>query len=111
MIVYLLHYDSPTGQAGHYLGTADDESAIDLSKVRHGHGWRSPPARGVTIADVWEVEDVAAADALRRRLSAQGGRARLCSVCSPGNGRGLGRGKYERRKASQPAAAQEETTR
>lgn len=93
MIVYLLHY-AADHVGSHYLGVAEDEAAIPLGEVPHGQGARHPA--GATVADVWEVADAAQAGRLRAKLARQGSRARLCSICSPGNARGAGRGNWLR---------------
>jgi hypothetical protein len=97
-VVYLLHWPRAGPLGRHYLGTAASEGAIDVEQLTHGRGARPGPP-GATIADVWEAETEQAAHALYRRLRRQGGRRRLCSVCSPGNSRGSGRGNYVRRKS------------
>ena len=96
-IVYLLHYARPFTRAGHYLGVATSESAISTQHARHGAGWRPLAGAQATIADVWEADSLPAAEALRGKLARQGARGRLCSVCSPGNGRGGGTGRYTRK--------------
>lgn len=98
-IVYLLHYSRPFTRAGHYLGIARSEREISTQHARHGAGWRRLAGAEATIADVWECADAREAEALYGRLKRQGGRARLCSVCSPGNSRGAGTGRYPRQKA------------
>lgn len=96
-IVYLLHYPRPLNRAGHYLGVAEAEASISTQHARHGAGWRALVGTGAEIADVWEAGSLAAAEALRGKLARQGGRRRLCSVCSPGNSRGAGTGRYARK--------------
>lgn len=103
MIVYLLHY--PNGnQLGHYLGFADSELAIDPHAVPHGRGWRrvGEGSDAPVVADVWESDTVKAQHALYDKLSRQGSRRRLCSVCNPGNARGAGRGNWERQPDGEP---------
>ena len=107
-IVYLLHYPRPLNRAGHYLGVAATEAAISTQHARHGAGWRLLDGTGAEIADVWECTDAREAEALYGRLKRQGGRRRLCSVCSPGNSRGGGTGRYERKPR---AKAQKERSR
>lgn len=98
MIVYLLHY--PNGnELGHYLGFAESEVTIDPHAVPHGRGWRKVTEGEMpVVADVWESTTVKAAHALFDKLSRQGSRRRLCSICNPGNARGAGRGNWERDK-------------
>ena len=99
MIVYLLHYPDSAG-LGHYLGQATSEVAINPYAVPHGRGWRPAPQDGTipVVADVWEVDTAEAQQAVYNRLSRQGSRRRLCSICNPGNARGAGRGNWERQK-------------
>jgi hypothetical protein len=98
MIVYLLHYADESTELGHYLGIADAELLINPYAVPHGRGWR-PVREGAplpVVADIWNASTPMAARALYARLRRQGSRRRLCSICSPGNARGAGRGKWER---------------
>lgn len=96
MIVYLIHWDADTGYGRHYLALAPSEAAINVQgPIPHGHGVRRAPAGNQTppmgiLADVWETTSPADARALLVRLRKQGSRARLCSVCNPGNARGSG---------------------
>lgn len=93
VIVYLLHYPRPGVHHGHYLGMAEAEASIRTDIIRHGAGWRSLAGLApvpATIADVWDCATVAEAEALYARLKRQGSRRRICSVCSPGNSRGVG---------------------
>ena len=98
MIVYLLHY--PNGvELGHYLGFADSELNINMHAVPHGRGWRQVPEDinlAPVLADIWDADTVKAQHALYDKLSRQGSRRRLCSICTPGNARGAGRGNWER---------------
>ncbi len=98
--VYLLHF--PPGRAdapqlgGHFLGVTpgpvgDRAPAV----IVRGPGRVATPA-GATVADVWDCDDLPAAQALAAKFRRQGSRRRLCSVCSPGNRRGDGRGSYAR---------------
>lgn len=98
-IVYLLHFGKPFTRAGHYLGVVESEAgiAVDSVTIPHGRGRRSTAAVDVQVADVWETTDLPAAEALREKFKKQGSRKRLCSVCTPGNDRGGGRGKYPRK--------------
>lgn len=101
-IVYLLHADRPTAAGWrHYLGVAAAEADVSTATARHASGHRQLPA-GMAIADVWECASPAEADALRAKLARQGSRAGMCSICTPGNARGLGRGRWDRqgRKAT-----------
>lgn len=97
MIVYLLHYPD-RATCAHYLGKADSEDAIDFTRIPHGLGYRrfDPDEPEPQIADVWEASTAAQQDALYWRLWKQGGRKRLCSICTPGNARGAGTGNWER---------------
>lgn len=60
------------------------------------------------VADVWECETQEAAGELLAKFRRQGSRRRLCSVCNPGNARGAGRGRWERRTLSSAEGAPEE---
>lgn len=110
--VYLLHFTTPFKHARHYLGATgmplEDRLAAhkqasdyvgDSSYGRPAKLLVAAAAAGVdwVLADVWETATRAEAFELERRLKKQGGRGRICSICSPGNGRGNGRGRYERR--------------
>ncbi len=102
MIVYLLHYPDSAG-LGHYLGQAASEVAINPHAVPHGRGWRHV-AEGddlPVVADVWESATTEAHQTLYSKLSQQGSRRRLCSICNPGNARGAGRGNWEREPAEE----------
>lgn len=96
--VYLLHFTSPLTHARHYLGCARPPTVINVAAMRHGRGWKALEGAGVQLADVWELDSWPATEELYARLKRQGGRARICSICNPGNGRGNGKGRYERRK-------------
>lgn len=100
-VVYLLHWLMPDASSRHYLGAAPNENAIDVERMRHGAGVRQLPveqAATLQIADVWDMPTIEAANGLRAMLAKQGGRRRLCSVCTPGNSRGGGRGRWLRTK-------------
>jgi len=110
-IVYLLHFTQKYVHAGHYLGatgmTLEDRvaahrgvttfegdrsygrSAKLISALLHAGG-------DFVVADVWETDTRAEAFELERRLKKQGSRARLCSICNPGNCRGVGTGRWPR---------------
>ena len=106
MLVYLVCFAQPsTGWFAHYLGVAPSEASINLRQVPHGAGWRSLPsgAPDGVLVDVWEAADEAGAWARRDQLAKQGSRARLCSICNPGNSRGAGRGNYVRKRKEQSA--------
>lgn len=93
MIVYLVCFGEGPAWFGHYLGVAARERDIDLRAVPHGAGVRrltEGQPDGVLV-DVWEAADEAGAWARRDQLARQGSRARLCSICNPGNRRGSGR--------------------
>jgi hypothetical protein len=109
--VYLLHFTTPYKHARHYLGATGMPLENRLAAHRQtteyeGDSSYGRPARllvaaaaaGVdwVLADVWETTTRAEAFELERALKRQGGRARLCSICSPGNGRGGGKGRYPR---------------
>lgn len=102
-VVYLVHWTATVdrrGLGGHYLAvSAKDDPELPLSLPR-GTGRVQTPA-GATIADVWPCDDIASAASLYRRLAAQGSRRRLCSICSPGNGRGGGTGNWRAAKQLQ----------
>jgi len=101
MIVYLVCFGrQPDSHFGHYLGVASSEAAIDLRAVPHGAGVRRLPAGAPDgiLVDVWEAADEPGAWARRDQLAKQGSRARLCSICNPGNSRGSGRGNYARKR-------------
>ena len=91
-IVYLLHLPDQRTH-GHYLGVAESEAAIPPT-MRFGHGQRAVPAH--VLADVWETADLAAAQELLRKFQRQGSHKRHCSICSPGNARGEGTGRWSR---------------
>lgn len=103
-VVYLLHFPpaavdrlSAALLDTHYLGIEPaGEAAIDVQTARHGLGWRDLPP-GAIVSDVWEADSLPAASQLLVKFQKQGSRARLCSICNPGNNRGGGRGNYERR--------------
>ena len=110
--VYLLHFHQAFKHARHYLGATGmpledrlaahkqtTEYAGDRSYGRPARLLVAAGAAGVSweLADVWETETRAEAFELERRLKKQGSRARLCSICNPGNGRGGGKGKYPRK--------------
>jgi hypothetical protein len=107
MVVYLVCFAAGpgTGWLAHHLGVAASESDINLRQVPHGAGWRSLPleAPSGVLVDVWEAADEPSAWARRDQLAKQGSRARLCSICNPGNSRGNGRGNYPRKGASKGA--------
>lgn len=96
-IVYLLHTPGARWFA-HYLGTAAAEDEIDVEVIPHSRGVRTPPSEAArpVIADVWEASSMAEARRLFTKLSKQGSRRRLCSICSPGNARGSGTGRWVR---------------
>ena len=109
--VYLLHFPPGLARGGHFLGVApagELGTAGDSPPptITHGAGLAACPP-GAVVADVWDCATAQEADALARRLRRQGGHRRLCSVCSPGNGRGQGRGWYQRERARM---AQKEVT-
>ncbi len=101
--VYLLHItDQPDagGLGGHYLGISASAGEVAVpATITRGLGQTLTPV-GATVADVWECGSRREAEALRARLARQGSRRRICSICSPGNGRGNGRGNYDRKERS-----------
>jgi hypothetical protein len=100
--VSLLHItDQPDagGLGGHYLGVSHTADPVVPATITRGLGQTLTPV-GATVADVWEVGSLAAARELRGRLARQGSRRRICSICSPGNSRGAGRGNYDRKERS-----------
>lgn len=111
-LVYLLCFaHSPYKHARHYLGATglsiEDRVAAHRGVALH-EGDRSygRPAKLIAallaaggdfvVADVWETDTRAEAFELEKRLKKQGSRARLCSICSPGNVRGTGTGNWPR---------------
>lgn len=109
--VYLLHFSTPFKHARHYLGATGKPLEERLAahrgvRLHEGDSTYGRPAKLLTavlqsggdweVADVWETSTRAEAFELERRLKKQGSRARLCSICSPGNSRGNGRGKWPR---------------
>lgn len=92
-LVYVLHFTRPYRHAKHLIGaTTRDESdhlygatTALLQALRHDGG-------DIVIADIFDTETLAQATELAAKLRRQGSRARVCSICNPGNGRGLGRG-------------------
>lgn len=102
--VYLLHFTIPYKHARHYLGA----TGLPLEDRLNAHRGRvdfegdtnyGRPAKLLRaallagcdwiVADVWECPSRAEAFELERRLKKQGGHARKCSICNPGNRRGL----------------------
>jgi hypothetical protein len=100
--VYLLHFSPPGSLGGHYLAVAPGDVSTPPATIRRGTGTVQTPT-GAQVADVWETADLVSAQALRGRLARQGSRRRLCSICSPGNARGAGRGNW--RSPERTAAA------
>jgi len=120
--VYLLCFaKTPLAHARHYLGMTTLPVAERLLAHR---GINRPdgssygrPAKIMTavmdaggdfvLADTWECSSKAEAYAFERRLKKQGGGARCCSICNPGNGRGGGRGRnrYGMEEAATAATA------
>lgn len=100
--VYLLHFHMPYKNAGHYLGVT--EMAWDARIAAHRAGERTIPllrallvsGGDFLLADVWEAATMPEAVQLVQRLRKQGSRARICSLCNPGNYRGVGRGNWPR---------------
>ena len=107
-VVYLVHFDTPVRHARHFLGVAASEAAIDIAAdVARTPILRAGAAAGAAagaVTDVWEAGSLADALTLREAFRRQGSRARLCSVCNPGNSRGAGTGKWDR--AARVAAGQ-----
>ena len=97
--VYLLHWPAFYIYGGHYLSvSAKADPEVPMVIVR-GTGVVQTP-EGAIVSDVWEARDLAEARRLRARLAKQGGRRRICSICSPGNARGAGTGNWERKGRS-----------
>jgi hypothetical protein len=95
-VIYLLHFDAPFGPGGgangrgtakHYLGWAAN---LDRRLAHHAKGTGAVLTRHVASAGIgWMLARTWAGDRfLERRLKNQGGRARLCPVCTPGTRRG-----------------------
>ena len=106
-LVYLLHFTTPYRHAAHYMGATglpmEYREAAHRGRVLHdGDQSYGRPAKLVkalldaggdfVVADVWETDTLEQAFDLERKFKKQGSRRRLCSICSPNNGRGLGRG-------------------
>jgi hypothetical protein len=113
-LVYLLCFaHSPYKHARHYLGATgmalEDRVAAHRGETLHeGDKSYGRSAKLITallqaggdfvVADVWETDTRAEAFELERRLKKQGSRARLCSICNPGNTRGTGTGNWPRQR-------------
>ena len=107
-LVYVLHFTRPYKHARHYVGATglpmEEREAAHRGVVLHEgdepYGRAAKLVKALlrdggdfVIADVFETDTLAQAFELEKRLKKQGSRARLCTICNPGNGRGLGRGK------------------
>lgn len=107
-LVYVLHFTQPYKHARHYVGATglpiEEREAAHRGVVLHAGD--APYGRAAVlvkallasggdfvIADVFETTTLAEAFELEKKLKRQGSRARVCTICNPGNGRGLGRGK------------------
>jgi len=107
-VVYLVCFaQTPYHHARHYLGMT---TLPVQDRLKAHRGTRKPdgssygrPARLLSrllqaggdfiLADTWECASFEEARTFERRLKRQGGGARACSICRPGNGRGGGRGR------------------
>lgn len=123
-LVYLLCFaHSPYKHARHYLGATgmtleDRVSAHRGETTFEGDRSYGRSAKLITallqaggdfvVADVWETDTRAEAFVLEKRLKKQGSRARLCSICNPGNSRGVGTGNWPRLRPEGGESEEEE---
>jgi hypothetical protein len=108
--VYVLHFPQPVAHSAHYIGVTGETTPPTLAtlveqpgRARNLFKALSRRGGGFVVADEFETPTLAEAYALERKLKQQGSRARLCSICNPGNGRGLGRGKNRNGCRKRPA--------
>ena len=81
MVVYVLHFDRPFQHARHYLGSCQD---LERRLTQHGKG------RGARLLEVvsqhgitWKlVRTWPGGKPRERQLKKQGGRRRLCPLCT-----------------------------
>ena len=107
-LVYVLHFTQPYKHACHYVGATglpmEEREAAHRGRVLHegdqAYGRAAKLVKALlldggdfVIADIFEFDTLAEAFAFERKLKLQGSRKRCCSICTPGNGRGMGRGK------------------
>ena len=108
--VYVLCFaKTPYRQARHYLGYTTLPIADRMQRHRSERGARLIQALlraggNFVLADTWDCDSEADARRLELALKAQGGGARCCSICNPGNGRGAGRGRNRYGISGRPQA-------
>lgn len=97
--VYVLCFaKTPYKGAKHYLGYTTLVIADRIKRHRSKYGARLikvllAAGGDFVLADTWDCENEDEARKLEKALKRQGGGARCCSLCNPGNGRGAGRGR------------------
>jgi hypothetical protein len=105
-VVYLIHFHTPLGHAGHYIGYCR-KGGLDARLAAHLAGCGSrllavALERGITweLARTWDRAD----RYWERRLKNCGGAYPVCPVCSPDNMRALVvvNGPLRARKSSAP---------
>lgn len=93
--VYLLHFASRYGHAGHYLGWAAD---VDARLAEHAAGRGARLLAVVRAAGIgWQLARTwRGGRRLERRIKTLGGLARVCPLCRPGTRWGEFRGRFTR---------------
>lgn len=109
--VYVLCFaKTPYKHAKHYIGMTTMAIADRIARHRGERGAKLiqkllAAGGDFVLADTWECETAEEARKLEKMLKRSGGGTRCCSICTPNNGRGAGRGRNRHGVTPKPAKA------